>query len=76
MVCTFYFLQCKCSGSLLHDFTVESKKECKYELPLADGILNLCACPLVEVDSGIKLIKMHGITANPLIILYNMTNLR
>ena len=32
----------KCFGSLFHNFTVEGIKECKYELTLADGILNLC----------------------------------
>ena len=57
----------KCSGNLFHNFTVEDKKECKYELTLADGILNLCTCPLVEVHSSNKL--KDGIKANPLIIL-------
>ena len=51
----------KCSGNLFHNFTVEGKKECKYELILADGILNLCTCPLVEVHSGImKLLVEQG----------------
>ena len=45
----------KCSDYLFHNFTVEGKNECKYELILADGILNLCTCPLVEVHNGIKL---------------------
>ena len=42
------FLKCsadcaltKCSGSLFHNFTVEGKKECKYKLILADGILHV-----------------------------------
>ena len=45
-----------------------------HKLTLADGILNLCTCPLVVVDNGIKL--KDGITASPLVILYNITNLR
>ena len=38
----------KCSGSLFHNFTVEGKKECKYELTLAGGIFeSLYVCPLL-----------------------------
>ena len=60
----------KCSGSLFHNFTVEGKKECKYELTLADEILNRCYStrPLVAVNYGINL--KDGISTKPLVILY------
>ena len=63
----------KCSDSLFHNFSVGGKKECKYELTLADRILYLCMCPLLVINSGIKL--KDDISASPLIILCIINNL-
>ena len=64
----------KCSGNLFHSLVVVGKNECKYELTLADGTVNLCMWPLVMVDNGVK--NEDGITASALVILYIITNVK